>query len=625
MDENYDDQIAKSGKSFIEEPVEYIKTCYNEAKKRNDDLRDINVENQEFYEGKDRELEERKSNTRIKRSAVYIPELKPAIDTRMSGVLAKTEEKEHVAIFRPADKEAPQETLDKIYNIQSVINQQMRDCGYLTDIFREHIMGAEIYRTPSTVKVGWEPRYEKEAVLVGGIKDTKNFFTEAMNAFLTGGSMPNMKPKVEYVNKYKGGQPFVEWLEPDRFLYEPNVSSFKRDSSYAMDAQYMSYDKLISTALEYDWDVGLIRDNREKLLNGGKAPDDTISEEVQSNKGLDFEHAYKDGKILVLEIYIIHYNDDGEREVWQDVLVGDKYLVKNELTELELIDLPFVPITANRMPATIESLSSIDTGKHLQRLYNESFNVWLDSMTYRAFPPMITSMNQKFSKAPVYEPLALWKVSDPDGIRPLVDNPGSAPDLVPLMGALAANIRNLVASPDLSQGFNSAPYEKATSSKLRFASAATRAVPTFKDYGIALVGVATMFLHLNQQYAENKEDFVVEGGMVVDAPSLTGVSDPDKEKQEVLFLYTQALSNPAYQSPGGMLYLANLWREAVRSMRPHDYDKFVPSQEELEQEITAKVEAELAQGEKQSALEQMTITQQGQPLNNEKGGGDEAA
>jgi hypothetical protein len=210
-------------------------------------------------------------------------------------------------------------------------------------------------------------------------------------------------------------------------------------------------------------------------------------------------------------------------------------------------------------------------------------------------------------KAPKWEPAAIFDVTNADGLRSLIPNPGPMPDLPPLMQAVSAKLRETLNAPDLSQGFQSSQYEKATATAMRSQGSAKRSMPINKQYGMVLKEVAEMVLKLNQQYHPKAEMFVAD--VIIDVPSLTSISDPESEKQEALLILAQAMNLPFYQSPVGMTKLLNLWEEVMRKFKKADIEKFVPTQEELAQQIEAQSDLAVAQQKKQAVMEEIAMSQ----------------
>jgi len=574
-------------KTFDEDAEQFVMSCYDEAIKRHSQLHPINVENNEFYEGIDRELESRKDNPLIKRASIYVPEIKPAIDTRISKVMSHVEESLQSVTVMPLTKDVSDEDRAQLLWIQHNLNIQLREIGYLTDVFREQITAAEINRSPSFVKVGWEERWERKAIKIPPVASTLQFMQQVAMSFMGGGQMPQALPRVRYERQYQGGRPYVIWKEPGRILYEPNVSDFKEDSVYVMDADYVEYNKLMSMAKQEGWDVEKIQRYKEEIVSGSETSmESTTREEVEASKGTAFSEGTKDGKILLIEAVVVSYADDGEKQYNDVVMVGGKYQVHNQLREDNLIGFPYVNVVSNRMPGTIESMSSVDVVKPQQRLFNEAFNMWLDALTYRTFPPLKAPRNFRFREAPVWGPLRIWYCSDPERLTAVVDNPGDVPDLPPLMNAISMNIRNTLNSPDVDQGNTTQQYQKAATAQIKFLGSATRSVPTFKDYGMTLARVAMMCIQLNQQHAIDKHNWVVNSGMKTDVPSLTGISNPQQTKADLTYLYQEAKVSPVYASPKGRVYMRNLFEDIVRHVAPNDISRFVPTEKEITDQLT---------------------------------------
>jgi hypothetical protein len=585
---------------FEDHPEEFVMAAYEEAYDRHTQLQPVNVENNEFYEGIDQELQQRKENPAVQRAAIFIPEIKPAIDTRISKVISHVEETADPVVALPVPSDVSEEDMEQLTWIQHNINVQLRDIGYLTDVFREQVLAAEINRSPSFVKVGWEERWERKAVKIPAVASAFQFIRQlAVVPF--GGAVPDAVPRVRYEKVYKGGRPFVTWIEPGRVLYEPNVSDFYEDSVYIMDVTYMEFNKLMAEATMRGWETEPIHRYKQELEAGTSdvATEDTIREEVEASKGTPFVDNTKDGRIQVIEAVIVSYTKGGDKKYSDVVMIGGRYKVHNEERDDKLIGLPYVPVVSNRMPGTIESLSSIDVVKPQQRLFNEAFNMWLDALTYRTFPPLKAPRNFRFRETPVWGPLRIWYCSDPDRLQPVVPNPGEVPDLPPLMNAIAFNIRNTLNASDLDLGNTTQQYEKATKAQFRFLGSATRSVPTFKDYGTTLARVAMMCIQLNQQHAPDKHNWVVNSGIRLDVPSLTGISNPQQVKQDLSFIYSEAKESPVYASPIGQIFIRNIWEQLVRQVAPNDVGRFVPTEEQIKEALMKQTEQAILEMDRQ--------------------------
>lgn len=598
-------EIKRDNITFQDNPTEFCKLIYEEALKRNNELRQINKENELFYEGTDKKLEEIENNSSIIRSAIFIHQLKPAIDARISETLSALEERENPVTIKPKNPLADERTREKVALIERTINEQLRESGYLTDIFKEQIKAAEIYRTPSTVKVDWEDVYEKKPVVIEPSLD------DIERAIFSGESPP--KTDVRWVSKYKGGKPVVEWIPPDQFLYEPNVSNFYKESGYAIHSIWEPWHKVIAIAHNLDWDMKVLNKYKLELEEDDETSTDatnhnkSLSQEIAADREDDTESTigYRNGYHLINEIYVVIYSETGEKIVKQIFMIGNKYIVKQQKAPNKGIDFPFVPMILDRLPGTLEGLSSVDIGKPMQRLFNGIFNSYLDGVTYKMFPPILRSPGTTIQKQPVWGPGRIWDVTNPEGLKPLLENIGTLPNLPALMDGVAAMLRHILNAPDLSQGFQANQYEKATATKFRAGGSARRSMTTRKQHGQALIKVAEMFLALNQQYHPNKQDFVED--VVIDVPTLTNATDPETQKSDALLILSQALQLPMYKTPLGQLKLRNIWDNVLEKFEKVRKNDYIPSEQELKAELEIQKNKEAAMFDKQNGIEGLQL------------------
>lgn len=583
---------SKDELTFDSNPVEFLKQIYDEAEKRNDTLKKDNEDNALFYQGIDKDLQDRAEDKNVARSSIFIPLLKPAIDTRIADPVTRLHERKHPVTLLPTDETADTAEREHIGNLEARLDRQFRECGYFPDGFATHLQGAEIYRTPSAVKVGWTKAPEKRAV----VKERKIL-----------GLTLSRKVVFETVEV---GRPYVEWLFPDEFLYQPNRSRFE-DTDYVIHRMWKTPDQLRQMAREFGYDRRKVERAIEESPTGDEGTSSSMRDSTEADKGVPFENAYRDDKILVTENYVCTYAESGEEVIKRATMVANQYIVKVEKS-FKGIRFPFVLITANKLPGQLEGLSSIDMGRGHQKLFNELINTHIDGITYRMFPPLLRKTGVNFTKPPRLGLARQWELPDitPEAIRPLIENPGQAPDLIPMADNVAANLRNILGAEDINQGTQANPYEKATSTKLRASYSARRASPINKRYGLAIIEIAKMFIALNQQYAEDGADWVVD--VDIDVPSLTAITDPETEKQDWLMLLTTATQNPLYATPIGMRKLGNINEKMMSCFVKEGIERYVPTEDEIETNILDKAKMDAAMLEKQSLMEQMAVETQGQ-------------
>ncbi len=589
--------------TYEEAPLQYCQQIYDEAVGRNDDLREINEQNRLFYEGIDEGLKTRGADTRVKRSSLYIHEMTPAIETRIGNVISRVEQEPSPLFVKSNKDELSSQEKEQLLFIEQQLNLDLRQSDYLTNVFREHILGAEIYRTPSCVKVGWGRghRMVPEVDLPDPL---------AVEDAVAAGETPPI-PRVRFVKKEIAG-PFVDWLPPDQFLYEPNRSDFHKTSRYAIHAFWLTWDEVFAEATQQDWNIGKIKKLRGEIEDehsaSGSSHRETHQEAIDSAKGNPVREGFKDGRVLVTENYITTFDKLGREKTNLAIVIGNKILVKNGPSTYMAIKFPLVPIASHRLPGTIEGLSSVDRTKSMQRLFNELFNSYIDAVTYRIFPPFKTGMGFQFDKPPIYGPGEIWKCSNPDELQPVIENIGDVPDLATLMGVVSAKIRQTLAgASDVEQGFIATQYEKATATIKRSQGSARRATPTYKNYGEAIVQVSEMFLALNQQFHDDAPLFVMD--VSLDVPSLTNVVDPDQEKQEAFALYDLISKAVPYQTPNGTRKINNLIQDIIRLLKRRNVDSYQLTNEEIEADLQAAQQMASAQLDKQAALETLELQQ----------------
>lgn len=595
----------------------FCETAFEEAWDRHEEIRDIDIENQEFYEGRDTLLDERKSNKRVARSSIFVNEAKPAVDTRIANALARTEQGKSTITGRPFIKNASEEDRLQAMGIAEDLTTELREIGYLTDIFREHIAAAEMYRSPSAVKVTWEPNFEMEAVKVP--RGPLNAFIDNIAAaFRSGGALPQQEDRVEFRRRINGGKPVVTWLPPGQFLYQPNVSRFHEDSIYVIQAEFLPFHIIMKKAVENSWDVAKLeqfkQENDSDMDSDAPVNRDSIDEEIKDNQGIAYKEATKNGDMLLTETIVVEYDaDTGEKSYHTVVRVGNKHTISDEPLEPKAIGFPYSIIAANRTPGTLESLSTIDAIKPAQRVLNEAYNSWLDWMTYGLFMPMKGPKNMTFKGTPRWEPGALWLMSNPDELKPVLPTLSTAPNLPQLILSLASVIRNTIpGASDLEQALDTGQHEKATKVAVRAQATLTKSVPTFKDYGKSIMEVANIVLRMKQQFDKNPARWVVNGGVVLDVPALTGVTDQNQEKQDLLTIYQGALESPLYLDPETKVHLRRMWHDFVAMVKPHDVDRYVPSEEDVIEFVRKQSQQQQLIAEKASINENMQMELQAQ-------------
>lgn len=587
--------------SYESDPLAYCKAIYAEAIERYEQLLPINVENQDFYEGRDKDLDARKRDTRVKRSAIFVHELTPAVDSIVGDITSTVEQKDMPVRFRPAGTNADEEERNRVSEVELEINKQMRECGYLTRVFRDQVLASQIYRSPATVKVDWCEKTEEYAEAIPVMER----MVGAIKAMIRG-----KKPQSKAVRwrRRKIGYPEVYYLKPEQFLYEPNVILSK--GAYKIAVYNLDTAGVVSYVKAWDnYDKVELQSFIDSPGGGEDATKQAVSDIVRSDEGTETSNTVQQiGPHRVCENWITTYDSDGYRHQMVAVTIDDKHLVYNGPAPYKGIESVFVSTVPRPLPGQPEGLSTIDIGKPLQKVHNEGYNFWADSISYGQFGPLKNRSGNDFQKTPILEPGAIFWLAEPEQLTPVYPMVGAPPDLPSFVALSSAKIRNITNASDTEQGFNAAQYEKATSTKARMMGTAKRSIPLKKIYGESIIEVAKIFLKLNQQFAEDAEKFIVD--VTIDVPALTAVTDPEQEKQDDVLLLSTIAAMPMYATPEGSRKIRNLLEDMVRKFKRNDVFQFVFTPAELEKDIQLQTQMASLLTQKQSMMEGAAMTQQ---------------
>lgn len=569
-------------REFKDNLDQHLARFYAESTERYSQLAEANNENRLLYEGYDATLERRKNLNRIgetaPRHSLFIHDLTPAIQTIVSGVIAKLKETPYPVYVSPNVADAADR--EQVYYVQKELDRQLRECGFFYETLMEMLIGAEIYKTPSTVKVYPDFRPHKEA------------------AISDDGARVVYRTSIE---KYK---PMVEWLPPSEFLYQPGVSAqFYYNSDYAIHRALKTKSEVLDMARAFNWDVekieGMLKDGVGGVSSQGRANIYSAGDHMASledEKGTSLSTRNDPGYHELCEYYVSCIHKSGHLMTYQIFTLGSSKILNDNWIDgwaVRGVVLPFVPVTASQLPGTIEGLSSVEIGKDIQRATSDLINAQLDYSAYTLFSPIVVGSGIQWERKPKFDlGKFIYANGDVNQIRPLITTNGQQPDLIGNSALLSERQRNLLNAHDTSQGFVSTPYEKATSVKQRVSGQSIRNIPRYQNYGTAIIRVAQLVIAMNQQYHHNREQFVVAGGWNVQVPSLTLNSELEQEKNDMLFLYSLMLKDPIFSGTKGTMKRLSLVRDiATRSFRDESMvNRYIPSDEEMESDIALDTE-----------------------------------
>lgn len=604
--------MAGSWKDFKENPVKFCRERFVRALEHSQQFRDINRENLGMYEGRDPMLESRRSNKDVVRSSLFMQILAPAIDTNVADAVAVVNSMVSPISVRPrwtqeqfdeysgmqggplAQITGWQEIVDKAAWVEREVNTKLRECGYFPFGFEEHVRGAEIYRTPSVVKVGW--------------RQSRRVLPEVSDAYAQGDPLQRLLASAAPVNwtEYDDGEFYVQYLPPDEFLYEPLLSVQDFDQScFTAHVVWRTEDELLSQAYHMGYDTRKIRDyfsgkKKQSTGSGVDAANPTLNhkEEALQDRGDGgyWQQLDPSNRAMVAECYIYLVDGEGQgRKQFVTLLGGDTILNRDNNFEPPYKGFchPFVPLVGNPMPGTMEGLSSVDLGRGHQRAFNDVFNIQADAISFSIFGPMKMSATNSFLEKPVYGLGAVWRLRVAEDLQP-VSEIRNIPELTYLMKVTDDNLQRAINTPDNRQGEPGNPYQKATQAKLQAAGANRRAIPKNARFGMAASRVASACIALHQQFAQNKEKWIIPGGYIVDTPGFTYGYDSEVKKQDLLLALSTVAQLPLYQSGTGTDKIRQLVADLLKVVAPDNHGAYTITKEEMLSDIQAMAAAQAA-------------------------------
>ena len=618
--------------TFLEEPYKFCQPFLEEAERNRQSLDKIDQFNLDFYEGRDPELEKRAKDPEVRRSSLYVPILSTAIDTNVADAVASVNSSEAPVTIRPRLTEhewlayrdrhyANDETykameyaelVERAMAIEVMLNKQLRASKYLPFGFEEHVRGAEIFRSPSFVKVCW--RSKKKLVPFIVPKSPIKTFTETIF-----GAGPQ---KIGWKAEEYGG-PYVEWISPLDCAYQPYISlhDFHESATFFGHIIYRTKDELLAGATDYGYGADLINEhftrNEHRVTN--RAPDtgkDELQKRLTTERGQgQYWDDFKEDKALLIEVYLC-FPAENQPYRMVTLLGGDTPINKNKSYKMPYLGtgIPFIPLGSNTTPGMMEGLSSVDIGCGHQRTYSDMHNAFFDITTYTCFPVFKNRTGNMISGKPVWRGGAIFNFSDPEEFTQLTAITPNNIDLQQAAITIKSNLNEALNANEDRRGITGNPYEKATSAKLQSIGASRRAVPKNARYGAAIAKVSELMVSLNQQFSDNPDQWTVPGGVMYDVPAFTYGYDDETRKQDHLLMLQTIGQSPRYAIPEGQLKLLAIETGLIKLiMKEAASDKYLTA-DQYRAGIKAQVEVMQAQEEKLKAEGNLAGTE-GKPTN----------
>ncbi len=571
--------------SFEDDPIKYVQSAYEVADDYIEELLPDVVKNRAFYNGHDPDLVVRKNDPEVTRSAEYVPEIRPAIETRESAILDKGQEDSILVRLKLKDEFSGDEQLvDLGAAKEEELNEQMRKSGFFFDIMMTWVHAAEL-QPLSVVKItreeifDWVPKKKDNSL----VRDIENFLRAILRA-----DAPRVA-KTTYDWELVEERPGVEWRDFDQFLFDKTMTTLD-DCRYLIDRMYLTWNEIVDAGKANDWDEEAIGAMKSEADGGGDDGGDIrarVPEQVDEAIEYNGTKKMKSGKFLVTETWVKTKNDEGE-EIYQVVTLGNnKHKFKQEPGPRGL-GHPFVKRVTWVKLGSLEGQSTIERLKPLQILYNDANNAILDAASYGLLPPFWVETSVTFHNKPKWYPLAFNRVDNVEGIKQVEVNVGDINVLLLVVEFYASKIKQLANAPDVSQGIGDIDKEeKATKTRLRAAGSQRRLRPLFEGVKENIIEVAMKFIKIN--IIDDPDWIEILEKFELDVPAYSGVSTPEEERFNALTIYEAAEKSPLYASPIGLLKLKNLFEDYLNKSRVDDIDSRLITEDELQTVIQAQV------------------------------------
>lgn len=626
---------------FKADPAEFCKEFLTNSENYRNEMEEIDRLNFGFYEGRDPVLEDRETKGAeqeggVQRSALFVQIIASAVDTNVSDAVASINSSPNPVTIRPFLSEKGWEVLrqqryatdpyygqftyaqllERVTALERTLNIQLRQCGYVPFGFEEHVRGAEIFRTPTFVKVGWQRSAKPIAEVVPKIVAGETEESGALSAMLDDAEGER---KIRF-GTIREGSPSIQYIPGSEMAYEPYISQHQFHTNATMCAHiaYRSKEELLDDADLYDYDPDIIEEYFKEANPRGESSSvrdsaDKSKKEITLARDQSVWEPFRGKRARVAEVFLSFPNKQSgsyhSRVFKQVTLLGFKTPInidKNYPPVCRGVGFPFVPLTSSQTPGMMEGISTVDQAMGHQRLYSDVYNAFFDIIGYTCFPVFKNRVGNVIKGSGRMFPGAILDMFDPDSFQQLVTQFPQVGQLLEAADRIDQSMKQMVNTTNLREGSAGNPYEKATSAKLRSVGAARRAVPKNARYGSGLQKVAELVLAYNQEYAPNKEDFVVPGGVIIDTPAFTYGYDDDTVKQDTILLLDTFSKSPNFQSPDGRRKLAALERRLAGVMDKDRGEMYAMSDEEIERAIQLETEAA-------KLMNQQAATQTGAP------------
>ena len=320
------------------------------------------------------------------RSAHYFPELYPAMKSRAANIYDVMRTGDPAIKLDPADPDIPG-IKESVQRLEGYVNDSFLHGQLWEDLYKA-FLNAE-YCPYSAAYLGWDDRW---------------------------GPLPEYD-QIENKLIYRD---WIIYSGPQLFALQPEDY---RGDLFARDHKAMRYHFMIK-----DVSSGYILQmakqgyyNKARGITQQELDASHTGEWAKKRITRRFNDSYvkpDDYKHEQVIAWILRWDERKQRETWRVVnFIGDLLLDEKE-SPWTALGAPFVVFNSQMLPGEIAGLSTAKVGAANQNAINEFWNLSIESDEQDLFAPIV--FKGQITSNPIWEPQALWQVSDTFEHSPLV-------------------------------------------------------------------------------------------------------------------------------------------------------------------------------------------------------------
>lgn len=309
------------------------------------------------------------------RSAFYLPQITPAARARAATIFDVFTSGAPSIRLTPTNSDLPG-AVEAVANVESYVNECF-DVKKLWLVWNSVFFNAEIYPIAACYQ-RWDESHEEIQAIdkMGGLSS-------------------------EEMITYSG--PALDGLNPDTY----------RTELYARQKDQIRY-HFITKEVSRDYILGRKRQGRYNLLDPSELKSAAAGTWfTQRCKNKRYNDSYTKPESLAYEM-VIGFVYDELNGFWEEIIfIGDALLSRRRIPKTP----PVYMISSFPLPGEIAGLSTAMLGMAGQNVVNEFINQAIEANEQAIWSPVL--YKGRVTSNPVWEPMALWQVDDPDSFRKL--------------------------------------------------------------------------------------------------------------------------------------------------------------------------------------------------------------